>query len=287
VSGAALLVDEVVARVAPLGLRFWDAATGAAVGDGLHVRATPAGGERTVPAGAPHGTVYVLRDLPGLRAAELPLPPEPPPPGVQAGDDTWWSRWPSAARRPFRIEVDDAQGRFLPLGFDVRLPRRGLVTNPCSAGAAQGVPLFSSPSRVVPGGLAAVRADLWDAVADRPAAWALLEVLHDGDVVGRGMADREGRAACLFSWPEPVPSLTDPPPLPEQSWPLALRLLYEPEDATAPPERPSLCAALEQTEGDLLDDAGGAPYAPPSLEYGRELVLKSSTSNKARLLCRP
>src|SRR5829696_6086057 len=125
--------------------------------------------------------------------------------GSAAEPDEVWALAP----RPYRVEVRDPRGRFVPFAFDAGLPAKGLLAwaapwlpSPAPAalpaigspaGLLEPIPLFSCPSRPVPGTMAVVRAQLREQGAERPAAWALLGVRIDGEMRGLGLADAEGR----------------------------------------------------------------------------------------------
>ena len=121
------------------------------------------------------------------------------------GDDAYWSHPPQTAQ--YRAEVTDLLRRFHPVSFAVQLPFRGLFLPACAAqsppGPAGGVELFSTASRPLPGALAVVRAELSSVVLGSPAAWALLTAEYRGAVLGRGVADRQGRVVLAFPFPEP------------------------------------------------------------------------------------
>jgi hypothetical protein len=146
------------------------------------------------------------------------------------------------------------------------------------------VPLFSLPSRLVPAGTAAVRAELVDAETGGPAAWAVLRVTASGVDPARGIADRQGRVVVLIPYPEPPWHGTSPPAgssaLSAQSWPIELSVLYSP-GAASPPlpgpedrEPPDLCAVLTQLPATLATATSPtAPVTTAELVFGRELVL--------------
>lgn len=269
---AAPRVLDTVTAVAPLGLRFADAATGAAVGDGLAVTVYAAGRPwRTVAAVPNRSGVYVARGLPGLRDAES-----------GAGDDVYWA---AVSRRPFVVEVSDTQGRYLPTRFNADLPARGLFAPPCvrpasPPGVDVPVLLYSAPSRTPPPGMAAVRAELFDPVTAGgvPAAWAVLTVVPPGGPGAIGVADDQGRVVVFFPYPEPAPFVPGSPAssvasLTFQSWPLALRVAYAPP--TSPPG-PDLCPMLSQPPATLWADAARTqPLTAGTLAYGQPLVLRS------------
>jgi hypothetical protein len=250
-------------RVAPFGVRFWDAVAGAVAGDGLTVELYPAGRpDLRAAAAAGRSGVYSARGLPGLL-------------GFEVGEEA------SPVPRPFTVEVADPAGRFQPFLLPADLPTPGLL----AWDGGDLVPLFSTPARPVPAGTAAVRADLWDAAADAPAAWAVLEVTPPGRPAARGLADAKGRVAVLFAYPEPPDSptsspaaspLASPPSPRGRAWDVGLRALYG-RRAGPPPERPDLRGALGQPPATLLEGAGSPahPLTAATLRYGQELTLRS------------
>lgn len=281
---------ERITRVTPFGLRFRDDATGRSVGDGLTVMVRAAGGTRQVTATPNRTGVFVARDLPGLRDVEFGHGHDPTGDGV--GES-----WADIAPAPFVVEVVDPRRRFLPISFEVTAPARGVARPAClQAASAHAVPLFSSPARTIPPGMGAVRAELRDA-ADRPVAAALLEVVHatDGQRLGRGLSDQEGRVSVSVVYPEPPSSPGSPPqagePLARATWPVELRVAATfPERPDRPPESelpgralrdpvtpPDLCSVLHQPTARLL--ATLSPPVPlPSLQlaFGTDLVARST-----------
>lgn len=273
---------ERISRPAPLGLVFWDFATGTPVADGLSVSVAPRGrpgGPR--PLISNRNGVWLAPDLPGRSAYEL-----------ATGD---WA----ALRRTYRVELFDTLGRFLPLAFDAELPSRGLYhwpgwdtlpTEPVTPLGAdlspprispRRIPLFSAPGRPTPPALAEVRCQLVDSSTGRAAAWALLSVAHAGLTRGIGLADREGRVALLFGYPErPRPSLaTSPPAITDYRWELEAKAFFDPAQG-APPAMPDLERTMAQLDHprDLLASTLSPPELLPSqlLTYGRPMVLRTS-----------
>ena len=278
--------------VAPLGLRFCDLMSGALVADGLDVQVYPPGNPTTkVPAVANRKGVYVLHHAPGLRKFEH-----------GEGDQAYWR---SLMAKNFVIEVNDNQRRFQPFQFTASLPAKGIYTwtGPFSSPPTpiNGIPLYSSPVRSVPPGMAVVRADLWDASRDEGASWAVLEASLNDQIIGRGIADEQGRIALIFPYPAPRPfaissppasPLSSPPaasslPLTEQVWPIRLRALYTPvRPISSPPnlfetqpKLPELRFTLSQPEATIWRDAAFTePLLEASLQYGHELVLQSKAA---------
>lgn len=291
-------VMEQLSRIAPLGVRFHDEATGAPVGDGLRVSAFP---EHLPAARKPsvvnRSGVHVLMDLPGLRDLEYG--------DGDAGTDAWWAALP--ARRPYIVEVQDTLGRFLPCAFKAELPHRGLFApdcitsplsplSPLSPGDGPSVPLFSAPARQAAVPLAVLRAELWDIHARIPAAWAYVEATLTGGATVRGVADADGRLALFFQYPEPVDfapgsavdasSLPAGPPLLEQAWALQVRVHYARH--TPVPELPDVCTTLSQPPvGVWADTSSPLELLEPTLRYGQELVLRTQDAPGSRLWITP
>ena len=281
--------------VAPLGLRFHDATTGALVGDGLIIWAYPVGRPSAKrPAIANRKGVYVLHHGYGLTEREH-----------GDGSRSYWDH-PDPPNKDFIIEVTDEQRRFQPFQFTASLPAEGIykwdvaLDSPLSTRTT--VPLFSTPARSVVSGMAAIYADLWDASLDAPAAWAVIEAYTAGKFLGRGMADDAGRLALIFPFPTPLsfapasppgsplgsPPVATSPPLTEQVWTLELRAFYTPNrPVVSPPDfieeagptLPDLRFTLSQPPATLWADAELTEILQETnLRFGRELILKSRPS---------
>lgn len=285
-------------RVAPLGLRFRDVVSGSLVDDGLNVRVYPLGrSSASVAAVANRKGVYVVHHASGLRTIE-----------GGKGDSDYWR---TMAQKSFVIEVRDEQRRFQPFHFTEQLPQEGIYkwqnsmpTSPPSSPpflpqSLPGIPLYSSPVRGVPAGMGVIRAELWDANQDQPAAWAVMEGYLDQQLVVRGIADEEGRIALIFPYPAPrlFPASSPPaapfgsppeaatgPALTDQEWPIqlvakyaAVRPVLSPSDPFATtPELPDLRFTLSQPPATIWSDAAlTEPLVEISLPYGRERILKS------------
>jgi hypothetical protein len=236
-----------VVRTAQLGVRFWDAAGGRAVADGLELRERRTG-RRAIPN---RSGVFVFHDL-------------PPGPGA--------------------FEVRDRDQRFVDFGFTADTPHRGLFAPPCVAAASPpaaygSIPLFSAPTRRTPPGQAVVRADLWDADMDAPAAGAVLEISGVNVAApALGVADARGRVVVLGPYPEPHWQGASPPArsssLSTQTWTVEAAVRYSPTSTSQPLD---LCEALTQPAATLL--ASDSPFEvlpPQTLGFGRELVLRST-----------
>lgn len=291
--------------VAPLGLRFCDLSSGTLIGDGLDVQVYASGNPtKKVPAVANRKGVYVVHRAPGLRDLEH-----------GEGNDAFWQ---NLTARNFVIEVNDNERRFQPFQFTASLPVKGVykwigpqfdspLSSPLSLPPTPGesIPLYSSPVRNVPAGMAVVRADLWDAASDTAASWAVMEATLNDQIIARGIADAQGRIALIFPYPAPRPfSISSPPaspppsslgsppaasslPLTQQVWPIRLRALYTPERPVlsppnpfpTKPELPELRFTLSQPEATIWADAAlSEPLLEASLQYGHELVLQSQAA---------
>lgn len=277
-----LVVIERLTLLAPLGVRFVDAATGEIVLDGLAASAYPLGHpDSSIPAFANMSGVYAWRGLPGMRQVEH-----------GAGDAAFWQNPP--AKRTFTVQVIDLAQRFLPCSFAVEAPVKGIFTWPCGAASPPtpplGVPLYSAPGRGAPAGMAVVRASLWDTTAQKAAAWAVAEVYSDGLLLASGMADNRGELALLFPYPEPQQfapaSPPDSPPsasrraLADQTWDLSLQVYT---GGQAFPPIPDLCQVLQQRQlGPAQIWQSLSPVTPlpaQPLRFGQDLVIRSQSQS--------
>lgn len=281
---------EVVRRHAPFGVRFRDLA-GLDPIDGLDVvvfrRRRPHLRSRAL---ANASGVYCAHGLAGLATFEF----GDAAPGVSSPS-------PQGA---CRVEVSDPRGRFLPLAFDADLPARGLfvwgapglsppsgVTLPTGSGSPPAtllvdVPLFSTPSRLVPDPLAVVYAQLVESGTSNPCAWTLLQVTSGNDA-GIGLSDRDGRVAVIFPHPAPPrPTLSSPPaPRNDFRWPIELTAYRAPPTSPAPlraPDVPDLADVLAQLQfpRDVLDASASppVPLGPQQLEFRVPLTVRTPSA---------
>ena len=287
-----MVVLDRLTSVAPLGLRFHDAANGQVIGDGLNVLAYPLGQPHAARALIPNRRgIFVLHHAPTLREVEN-----------GTGDDDYWNNLP--AKKDFVIEVRDVQGRFLPFQFIAALPNRGIyewhdpvVGSPPSL--TRSIPLYSAPARTAPAGMAVVRADLWDPtrdIAGSEAASAVLELFDNNRFVARGLADQNGRVAVMFPYPAPKSFAPSSPPgsplgsppraagpaLIDQVWTFRVRALYA---IQSPPEIPSndalpdLRAVLSQPEAIIwADEAQTDQLLEVAVQFGQPLILEIQTT---------
>lgn len=202
-SGPVVRGRETVRTFTVLGVRLWDWATDHRPDPaGLLVDVRAQAGGRAVAGTVNRSGTFVFPAVPGLWDVEHPLP------GDEAGP---------APAVPHLVRVRDTSGRFVTTGFSVSLPHRGAF--PAAGDLAPingtstrfpGLPLFSAPTRRVPPGFAAIRADLRrdtgrvDPRLGRPVlAPAPFAVLR-ADVAGAtwfGVADATGSVLLTFPFP--------------------------------------------------------------------------------------
>ncbi len=283
-----VLVLDKITLVAPFGVRFWDVAVCAPAAAGLNVIAyRNAAPELRFTAFANHIGIYYLLHLPGLQQVERGY-----------GDDAFWSANPP--RFPFTVEVSDPNEQYLPLKFSVLLPSRGLLhglaASPLLAVPVPDptwVPVFSTPSRVLPGPAAVIHAELKDDDSKMPAAWALVEARFHGMPAVFGVADARGMITIVAPYPEPVTTPFDSPlgsplgsgstKLSDQSWLFKITVYYTPQ---GPAQKvPSLEEILHQRPAQVWRDTGhSTPASGFIVTYGKDLVLRSLDSGSGRPL---
>lgn len=267
---------ERVWRTAALGVRFHDTAVPGAPVGGLVVEVFPRANPRArTVAHANRSGVYVAHAVAGLRDFEF-------------GDPRPHAAW-TAALRPYRVEVTDPAGRFLPLAFDADLPARGLFTGPAvwlsppepasppGPGAPlDGIPLFSAPGRPVPDPLAVVYAQLRERGTGREAAWSLLGVSIGGRSRGIGLADRHGRVAVVFPYPEPPRRALASPPEPRNdfSWDVELTAFVAPPPS--PPGPVPERADLREVLAALTEPGAEVESGPLRLSYRQPLTARTA-----------
>ena len=270
-----LLNSKRLAIFTALGIRFWDPVLADQVGDGLVVTAWP--DEVSGPVFEAFRTrsgIYAFQGLPGLRNVEYPL------------SDTVVIASPPDSRR-FVVEVSDPQKRYFPAAFtvDLPLPYRGIFPT-----AAPGSPpddqlpgfyLYSASTRTAASGLAALRGQLLEANTLKPAAYAVIEVIVDGQT-WYGIADARGSVLVLLPYPTFITLLGQSPPdnsLSEQEWELTIRVLYNPTTLTelTGTEVPHLHSILDQAAGTIWPTESGPPVSSwlTDLTFGQELVMRT------------
>ncbi len=266
-------VLETIGRVSPLGCRFYDAVEDRITHEGLQVTAyLLSAPERRRSAVVTRSGAFGFRQIPCITALEFGM-----------GDEDYWGSLPPPKKAA--VEVIDLQGQFQPFWFEVDVPMKGLVVSICGETSSPpessvGIPLYSAPTRPVKEGIAVLRAQLWDAIEDVPASWAYMEVWNGTTLHGRGMADREGRLAIFFPYPDLDRLASGSPPLVDQPlhgnvWSLELRSHYKRLDPI--PDIPNICEVLAQPTAQLWSgDSPLLPLTAVQLEYGRELIVKST-----------
>ena len=282
--------------IAPLGVRFRDASTGALVRGGLRVIAYPdAHRLQWTRAVANHSGAYVLHHAWGMREFELgvrnePFPESPPP------------------RHRYTIVVNDEERRFLPTRFEADLPTVGFFQwTPAGARTTVdpidgSVPLYPSILGPFPPGMAVLRAELYESSSEeingvrvnKPAAWAMIEAHFNGRLLGRGIADGQGRIALVFAYPPPRDSVrvggsplgvgTARLPFLKQEWTIQLHAFYQPSVLSLPGPSgsvqaddltiPKLNDIFDQSPASLfLDEAETEPLTEVNLKYGPQVFV--------------
>ncbi len=278
------LIFEHLTRVAPLGLRFWDSASGQFISDGLFVQAVPklpSGVYLGAPvqANANRSGVFVFNHMPGLQVSEF-----------GSGDQEYWQTPP--AKKDYTITVLDTLFRFLPFTFDVQAPAKKILAFACSNGKptplpdkqpSGSIPLYSAPGRSVPGGCAVIRASLArNPLNPLPAAWAVVEAYVEGALVCRGLSDAKGQLALYFPYPKfvlPNP-MSNRPPLTQATWPVDILVFSSLSPPSSSPQ--NLCTLYAQPAANPLRQVSpDLPLQKQNLAYGLELVIQ--TQDKSEL----
>jgi hypothetical protein len=273
---------ERVISYAPLGIRFRDATGGGTIPAGLLVRARRSGTSEPVATATVSRTgVHAFVSLPGLRHLEHPDKPiagATSPPTVE----------------PYVVDVSDRLGRFVPVAFRVDAPWAGVYSpwqaSPPDAGPP-GFFLFPAVGHAAGTALGVLRAELYDRVAGRPAAHAVVELTLPGNRREYGLADDAGRVVVLFSHPRFAQTVLSPPPSAESarelpSWPASVRVRFDraAQVVLAPDLPPDLASLFGQAPAPIWASAAG----PPDTELGVTLVLGQDavlrTDDEPRLL---
>jgi hypothetical protein len=285
---AAGVPREQLRIVTPLGIRFRDIALDEPITHGLVVmtRAKPFDGAPSQLQANPSGT-FGFHELPLLHDFEYP-----------SAFATGTTSPPSSF--PFVVMVSDRLARFLPVVFGIDLPPIALPSPPVLDIDPDPAPLldaylFTSPTRAVTSGFAAIRADLWDLDTGQGAAHALVRVTV-GDRHMLGTADERGRLLILLPYPllermrlGSPPGTGQHPPY-QHSWPVSIEVFYRPglprpfgdEDVLPTPwtQLPGLKGILESQEPAWI---WPTPSGPPvmtwtdTLTYDHELVVRTQT----------
>jgi hypothetical protein len=281
-SSPVLVLDD-LSLVAPLGLRFWDVAAMAPAGAGLAVSASPSiYPDLTFSAATGPSGAYSFSALPGARRFE-----------DGRDDDAFWLANPANAG--YAINIADPQARYLPFCFSLQIPFRGfyeLPASPLSIALTPDptwLPVFSTPSRVLPGPGAVIRAQLQDDATGGGAAWAMVTAQFPGLPPMSGVADERGVVSLSVAYPEPANSPFGSLPasglikLSDQVWPIGIAVHYS--GALNSQSSPDLSELLQQGIATAWrDTAHSAPADIFTVSYGTELVLRSRDSVSGREL---
>ncbi len=274
-------IIEVVSKVTPFGVRFWDVLTQSPVQGGLRVTVfRPEKPLVRLPVFPNRVGVYVIQGVPGLIDFE-----------TGSGDAEFWRAAPPGER--YMIEVVDPEDRFMPCVFEAAIPTRWLFQWPCVAlgspvesppvSPADAVPLFSTPYRSVLGGMAVVRAQLTNPISKKPVAWARLSVSMDEQVLAEAISGPDGSVTASFPFPERQEATEAP--LASWSWPIGISVAHPPPDG--PWRFPDLCDLLNQSPAQVWSvydpPATLSPLGDQTLAYGQELILRSQLSDGSLL----
>ena len=278
---------ERLAHVAPFGMRLSDAGTGRPIVDGITVRLVPHPDRRRWRCGR-RPACSAAHGLAGLR-------------GWERRDVTPEGAVEATAIEPveFRIEVRDGTGSYHPFSLRADLPSDGLVTADLHrAGASppdatyDAIPLFSLPARAIPVSTAVVRARLVH--ADDHA----LRRTPRSTSCRRPVSTPCGASpigAVRSSWCSPIHRLRGSParrpPAPSAPSPRrcgASRSRPPSRDTIhdrAPTSCPiSTCSSTRSRRRSPPLARRHTELHEETLEYGRELVLRSSTGDPALLV---
>ena len=302
---------ETIIHITPLGIRCVDISTQSLITDGLRITATETNrASKPKPASVTSSGVYALHNLPGLHDFEYQLDTQPGPNPLVTSPPIG---------KEFAIQLEDLQGRFLPWGVMLTLPRKEIFK----------AFLFSAPSRSPVPGLAVIRGELKDATRPevngrlQPAAHARIEAEYDvtsPPTVYVGLADARGQFALFLPFPNalqaPAGALITSPNTPgrktlsELRWPVTLSFFYEPDKQKFICTRPDGQIEIVQGQPDgftdgprpgwrcvpdlssLLKDQSAAQIYRPALsppatnlqteiEFGKEVVVRAAPSNSS------
>jgi hypothetical protein len=290
-----LLRLETIIRRAPLGIRLLDLARGTPVTDGMVVTAQRVGAlqKSYLAERSPLSGIYGYRSLPGLRPFEVGEQlavnwcSSPPDLGLPTAEDLLNPDMlhhlvgvdTGGSAPNFVVSIEDRLERFLPQTLLMCLPKERLLE----------VPLFSAPARPTPTGLAVIRGELWDRMADRAAGWAMVRASADGVMIYTAIADARGMFTLFMPYASALPPLIGSPPhglfaIDQLTWPLTVSVFYQPSRqrrvASLPPAAPpdtrsileqSAAAVYEAFNNSVPDVSGPAVIRP--LRFGQELIV--------------
>ncbi len=214
----------------------------------------------------------------------------------------------SGQERPYHIEVNAPTSRFIPFSFAAPLPHKGYfvpecmtITDPAKTPdfPANMILLYPGVNYRPPAHMALIQAQLYDPVAETPAAYAVIDALYEGTLLARGIADIKGNLMLCFDYPNP-----NGDPLDGGSgsgdnnnendalqWSLDLRAFYTrfPAKERYPnipdiPEFADICHTFSQIRANLWADWTGSEAASTgkmtdvTLKFRVGQQLKSSTT---------
>lgn len=273
-----------------LGIRFWDPVYGHLINNDLKVIAWPEKYPSLICKAIRTATgLYTFQGLAGLRSYEFA---------------NYTLLESPIAQRKFLVQIMDLQHRFLPVVIGILLPRPGNGVYPNGIDPPNnqgdpwpGVPLFTTPMRTAPPGIAVIRSQLIDYVSQKPAAYALARINLNGKN-WYGIADNRGSLAVHLPYPKMntitvgTTTSTITAPFSDQVWDFKLKVFFNPNKPTYKPDGvkhlkesalPDLKDIMEQPAVKLVHTQGvdAVNEHTYQLSYGKELVMK--TNGKSEL----
>lgn len=267
---------ERVATQTLLGIQFWDPVMGYPISEGLWARAQRLSDDQS----SRLGRVVVGRATPSGVIAFFGLAPE-----ERVEDDPQkqlWQTTPDVC--PIAIDVEDLQGRYLPMSFVVPMPHKGALK----------IDLWSASSRSVPSALAVIHAQIAIGSGENPdpAAYALVEarLANQGNQGGvgpwvyRGLTNEKGTLLLPCPYP-PVPTPEgnnfNYPALDKQTFNLTITVRYERQRQQPLQDSavPNLETILNQKVARILVQGSPQDSMPEILKFGQPLVLRTEAKD--------
>lgn len=272
---------EHVSRKTLLGIRFWDTAMDAKIGDGLRVTLHSTENIRKkISAQRTRSDVYAFNHIPGMVLQETATEEDISSP---------------ASTQSFVVEVSDTQNRFSDAAFivDLPLPYNGIFlvddTNASPTLAPRGFNLYSSVSRSAASQFTFLRGELIDRNNDTEASYAVVRVQDESGSSWYGIADEGGKFAVMLPYPPLNISFGSSPPssdgvrLIDRTWAVTVTVMYEPLNQMSLPgtDLPEYTSILSQGQALLYaespdTDIGEVSELQAELVYGRDVVITTA-----------
>jgi hypothetical protein len=260
----------------PMGIRFWDMVTNKQVSDNLVVTARPDKMDFPfISAFRTPSGIYAFQGLPGLHEVEHPIQDIDPD---------------KHNKKHFIIKVEDQMRRFLPVVFSLDLPIKGIFPDDVKSislqNKASGFYLISAPTRSISPGIAAIRGQLIEKSTNKPAAYAVIEVVVDGKN-WFGVANEQGSISILFPYPDFKNTSLSSSSLHEQQWDLTIQVRYDPKTLSFPNDSriPKLHTIFEQPTGIIWSSTEPkSDTLELNVTCGHEFTLRTKDYDKSQLL---